>query len=573
MKYSASMCRERVVLLSSLALLFLGAKAMGQAPGSCSQQDYRILAPTALAIRCIDDVSTLGITGGTGTIVAHGDSNYSQPVGNVKVSRFDPGTNYWLLLTLSGVPGRLEAGKKYTLTLTYVVTGTPARKPESIDIDTTETVSAAASIVDSHSAKTFVYRSKVGLSSADGALGFLTLRQGEGAVKHVCAISALNGVNQLLSVSAKCSTLSSLPSATPTDEELKGVDPDLVGTFVVTFDEAPATPLIPGTPPFKTIFGNTPKVDPKSRFSPKKAPATKDASQYYINLSWAAGVGTVPAWVLDGQIAPKLWMPGGYAVAPVASADVGNNKLAGQTYTDTIDFGLTAQKPHFFRDSPHPVLGEMLFTTGAKYETDKEFDRDDVLGTADLRFNFVGLYHTRQVGALERYNRAVKQYEQQKKQADEQNGSAPPYVPQVDDFQPPLLGYALDFHTGIEAGGSVIDTTVKASTGSAKQTLPSYPIFRFVPQVHGLFELWKFSFDANMTGRGLTLTENTVLETASHSLFLKQIQGWKGILTLTNALALDSQGHVALNVVFKDGFAPPTYKRVNAVQGGLLIKY
>ncbi len=35
----------------------------------------------------------------------------------------------------------------------------------------------------------------------------------------------------------------------------------------------------------------------------------------------------------------------------------------------------------------------------------------------------------------------------------------------------------------------------------------------------------------------------------------------------------DSQGHFALNLVLKDGFAPPTYKRVNAVQGGLLLKY
>jgi hypothetical protein len=569
-KHRRNWCNMKVAIFLAFTLSICRIHAVAQTPGVCAQQDYKILTPTALAIKCFTSVHTLKINGGSGTIVLHGDSNYLQPIGNVKVSLFND-QKLWLLLTLSGSPGRLEAGKKYTLTLSFSVTGIPAPKPESIEIDTTETYSVAASNVDSHAATDFQYSSVVGISDTGNALSFIKWDDlGGGKMKevlHDCKIPVLDGDNHLLSASAKCSTLITL-SSPPTEEQLKDVEPLNVGIYNVEFDEAPATPLIPGTPPFKTIFGNPPKVDPKSRFSPKKAPSTKDASQYYFNLNWAAGRGTVPAWVLDGQVAPTLWMSRGFALGPVASADVGNNKLSGQTYTDTIDFGFTAQKPHFFRDTPHPVLGEMLFVTGAKYETDKEFDRDNVLGTADLRFNFTGLYHTRQVGAFQRFSRAMKQYEDQKNA-----GQSPAYVPQVDDFQPPFVGYALDFHTGIEAGGSIIDTTVHASTGKATQVLPAYPIFRFVPQVHGLLELGKVSFDATMTGRGLTLTENTVLETASHTLFLKQISGWKGLLTLTNTYTFDPQGHFAINFTFKDGFAPPVYKRVNAVQAGLLFKY
>jgi hypothetical protein len=562
---------ETVVCLV-FAFLFFGTCAVAQLPGVCSQKAYKILTPTALAINCITKIDTLKIDGGTGMIVLNGGSNYLQPIGNAKVSLFSDKESDWLLITLSGSPGRIEPGKKYTLTLSYSVAGILAAKPEPpIQVDATETYTVAASNVDSHSARSFQFSSAVGISDTGNSLSFLKWQDLGGGRKrmatHDCNIPVVDGENRLLSAPAKCSTLTSL-STPPTEEELKGVDPLIVGIYDVEFDVAPATPLIPGTPPFKTIFGNTPKIDPKSRFSPKKAPATKDASQYYFNLNWAAGRGTVPAWVLDGQVAPTLWMSRGFALGPVASADVGNNKLSGQTYTDTIDFGFTAQKPHFFRDTPHPVLGEMLFVTGAKYETDKEFDRDNVLGTADLRFNFSGLYHTRQVGALQRFSRAMKQYQDQKKA-----NQSPAYVPQVDDFQPPLVGYALDFHTGIEAGGSIIDTTVHASTGKATEVLPAYPIFRFVPQVHGLLELGKVSFDANMTGRGLTLTENTVLETASHTLFLKQISGWKGLLTLTNTYTFDPQGHFAINFTFKDGFAPPVYKRVNAVQAGLLFKY
>jgi hypothetical protein len=45
------------------ALLLLGSHAVAQAAGSCTQQEYRLLTPTALAIRCVDDVSVLAARG------------------------------------------------------------------------------------------------------------------------------------------------------------------------------------------------------------------------------------------------------------------------------------------------------------------------------------------------------------------------------------------------------------------------------------------------------------------------------------------------------------------------------
>jgi hypothetical protein len=115
--------------------------------------------------------------------------------------------------------------------------------------------------------------------------------------------------------------------------------------------------------------------------------------------------------------------------------------------------------------------------------------------------------------------------------------------------------------------------TVHASKGNAKETLPQYPIFRVVPQIHFLLQLGRFSFDELFTGRYLATSENSIVETASHSLYLQKVQGWKGISVLTSSLALDPQGNFNINVTFKDGYAPPNYKRVNAVQAGILIKY
>ena len=567
MKFTTNSLSVRFALFLGFTFVAFEAFAVAQKADPCSQQEYRILTPTAVAIRCIDDVTVLGIAGGTGTLIFHGDSNYSQPKGSVNISFFTTEKS-WLLLTLSGANARLEAEKKYTLSLTYNLRNGQTASG-SIDIDTTEAIAISPSVVDS-APKSFKAKSLVGLSLTGNTLSFLA-RRGLVLQTHSCTIPVLDGVNHVLPTAATCSTLTSLSSPTPSTPDLAAVDPEDVGIYDITLDEAPTVPLIPGTFPVKTIFGHSPKVDPKSRFSPKKAPATKDASQYYINFNWAAGVGAVPAWVLDGQITPRLWMGHGFAFSPLAAADVGNNKLSGQTYTDTIDFGLTAQKPYFFSRSSRRVLEELLFVPGVKHETDKEFDRENLLGTADVRYNFAGLYRTQAVGALQEYYQALQQYQNLKASGGAE--STPPYVPQVDDFKPPLTGYALDFHTGIEAGSALVDTTVKASTGNAEANLPAYSIFRVVPQVHGLLELWKFSFDANMTGRYVALTENTVLETRTHSLNLTRVQGWKGILTLTNTFNLDPQGHLALNVTFKDGFAPPTYKRVNAVQAGLLLKY
>ena len=56
------------------------------------------------------------------------------------------------------------------------------------------------------------------------------------------------------------------------------------------------------------VLGGIPTFDKKSRFARQNAPATKDASQFYLNVNYAAGTGAVPGWVLDGKYAPQVAM-------------------------------------------------------------------------------------------------------------------------------------------------------------------------------------------------------------------------------------------------------------------------
>lgn len=352
-------------------------------------------------------------------------------------------------------------------------------------------------------------------------------------------------------IDARCSQLESHSN---TDlSELVKVDPGLVGIYVIDIANLPSPGLIPATLPVLDIFGNTPKFDPKTRFVRQNACATKEACNLYLNVNYAAGVGALPAWILDGKFSPTLTSRKQFFLSPLLAADIGNNTIKGQTYTNTIDIGGTAQRVFL----PGPVLQALVVTLGTTYETDRQFDRDNLLATGDSQFFFAHLYKTQQQKALEQYNdKAAK-------------------IPslQLSDIRLPFMGYQLDFHAGTEVGGALTDTTVHASTGGATETLPQYPIFRLVPQAHFLLQLYKFSFDELFTGRYLVPSENTIVETPTHTLFLKTEQGWKGISVLTGSFALDPQGNFNINVTFKDGFAPPNYNRVNAVQAGLLIKY
>jgi hypothetical protein len=352
-------------------------------------------------------------------------------------------------------------------------------------------------------------------------------------------------------IDAKCSQFD--PQSNSDLSELVKIDLSLVGIYDIEIDSLPDTALIPSSLPIRDVFGNTPKFDPKTRFVRQNSCATIQACNLYLNVNYAAGVGALPAWVFDGKFSPTLTSRNQFFLAPLLAADIGNNTISGQTYTNTIDIGGTAQRVFL----PGPILQALVLTVGPTYETDKQFDRHNLLATGDFQFYFSHLYKTQQQKALIEYN---------------EKGAKIPAL-QLSDIRLPFVGYQLDFHAGMEVGGDLTNSTVKASKGGATETLPQYAIFRLVSQAHFLLQLGRFSFDESLTGRYLATTENTIVQTPTNSLFLRTVQGWKGINVLTGSFALDPQGNFNINVTFKDGFAPPNYRRVNAVQAGLLIKY
>jgi hypothetical protein len=338
-----------------------------------------------------------------------------------------------------------------------------------------------------------------------------------------------------------------------------------VGRLSIELDNPIDLPqLIPADPPdLQNTFGAF-TIDPKSRLVAQKAPANKDAANYYFLFSDAAGVGTTPAWVLDGKIAPPVGrLYHGYQFVPTATANVGQGTIKGQTNTNTINLGASFQKVFLPGNTGNAtrLLQELFFTGGATYETDKQFDRDNVLAVLGLRYNFRDLYASQSV-------RTLRTYYTQKTIAKAHNIDLQP-----EDVRTALWGYALDFNTGLEAGGSLVDTTVKASTGKATQVLPTYSILRIVPQAHALIQYWRFSIDGTVTPRYLAASEFTVIQLKNNSLVLKKVSAWNALGSVTGTVNLDPLGHFGLTVSYKDGFAPPTFVRVNAVQIGVSAKW
>jgi hypothetical protein len=527
--------------------------------GSCHATDYRILSPTILAIRCSEkDVSAL---------VDLSASVYSLEITAITdfsaVSSVTPvkGDREWLSLVLLKP---LVPNKKYRLVLNPKHPDGVQPSPFSYDFDTNEVISLAQSNVTSHP-------NQYELSSK---LGF---RGDEPAKAQDCVFKFRDYSGRAAKSSkVRCTYLNNIsPAMTGDIAATLARQRGLEGVGIVTLDFSHSSlgdshlyQLPVGIEGLTDIFGNPLKLDPKSKFTPQKAPANKDASSYYANVNYAAGVGSKPAWILDGKLAPPMpSLVGGFQLSPLVTADIGRNTISGMTYTDTIDIGGSAARVIPLKSA----LREILLTPGVTYETDREFDRENLLATIDARFNFAHLYNPQSTRSLQKFRSELKDMQASAKTSGDSGANQ--IVLQPEDIKPPLLGYALDFHLGMEAGGALVNTTVKATSGSATEVLPSYNIVRIVPQVHGLLQIRKFSVDSTAVIRYLAATENTVVQLPNKTLELEKLSGWKAYWSVNGTWNLDESGHLGVTIVYKDGFCPPKFQRVNTVQGGLTFKY
>jgi hypothetical protein len=292
-------------------------------------------------------------------------------------------------------------------------------------------------------------------------------------------------------------------------------------------------------------------------FSPQSGPASKSDAVFYANLQIAAGTGAAGAWGLDGKVAlfNVPFLHGSWTLAS-ATANTGNNtsNIKNTTYTDTIDWTLPGSWAYSIWTKRAPTT--LTLVASPDYETDREFDKQNFLFSGDSIWT------------------ARKLYQPQSYRSIVHNGVMPKYG----DPDYASYGYELEFHAGVESGGALIVTTVKNTQKTASIKVPTYEIERVVPQIHGLFQksigpFGLLSFDSSFKSRYLFDNENTVRQSKSGALSIKQVSGWKAINTLTSTWNPPKNNNVGITVTYKDGFDAPKFSRVNSVLAGVLIQF
>jgi hypothetical protein len=538
-----------------------------QPAGTCSFQKATVLEPYAVAVYCDNKVTA--IPDGSGTL-----ESVSAPGTLSQSVQVAPSHTFNTVLIVYWSPAaaaQLKGGGSYKFTLTYDPNGPNHDLPALVvPIAPAETISLSPGFDPTK--PVFTFTSNVAFSLDGHTLAIparSTSKQGV-VLWRSCSVQFASSLFKQSTYSAQCERLQAVsmstystqcerlqavPKADPVPlSALQCIDPTFPGQFEVKLPSFPGIPLIPVSPPYQDVLGGTPKFDPKARLARPSAPASQDVAHEYLNANYSDGVGSTPAWIVIGKYAPTLAILQQFLVGPLITANIGNGTVQGQTATDAIDLGGSASR--FFNG--RGPLDAYKLSLGATYETDRHFDRDNLLGTVDVQL-------------FSKYSNKTQQRQAQQLWAQLLTKDKTAQLSDISLYR--FLGYEFDIHGGIEGGGALATRVIKATKGGAEAILPTFPILRIVPQVHGLLQINRISLDELVVGRYLTTTEKTIVQTPSDSLYLKNVTDWQALSTLTGTFALDPQGNFGLTVTYLDGVSPPTYKRVNSVQAGLTIKY
>jgi hypothetical protein len=287
--------------------------------------------------------------------------------------------------------------------------------------------------------------------------------------------------------------------------------------------------------------------------SQPKAPTNQGSAWLWIDGTVTAGTGAAPAWVLDGKLAP--WTSLSKATKwtwAEADANIGNNKIGGQSAKDVIDF--IGPYPTYYRD--WSALGAQM-SASPTYETNLELSHRNMLAAGDILWGFTAINKTVLVrNALAHRADLTK-------------------VPKQGDFKTGnSWGESFNIRTGFQGGGALAPVTVTNSkTKATVGTIPTYSIARFVPQSDGTLQYRWFVVESDVTGLYLFTTEHTAVNDKSGNPYLETVRGWKASNVLTTTYTPGSNQNIKFTVKYTNGFSAPTYQRANGVQIGLAVAY
>jgi hypothetical protein len=343
--------------------------------------------------------------------------------------------------------------------------------------------------------------------------------------------------------------------------DLTDLDPRAVGVILGTVihqsskstgsKKAPAAIPILGV---TDVLGDQLTAPSAPTLTRPKAPTSENSAWLWINGTITAGTGTAPAWVLTGKLAPLTSLTGTTKWTwGEADADIGNNKINGQSAKDVIDF--MGPYPTYYGDWKAVGAEVSLSPT---YETNREINHRNMLAVPDVIWDFAEVNQTVTV------RNAVANRKDLAK------------MPKQGDFTGinAKWGESFHIHTGFEGGAALAPVTVTNSkTKVTVGAIPTYSIARFVPQFDGTLQYKWLTIESDITGRYLFTTEHTAVNDKNGNPYLETVTGWKAVNVMTTTYTPDSNQNIKLTLTYTNGFAAPTYQRANGVKIGVAVAY
>jgi hypothetical protein len=553
--------REMLLLLIGSIALIPGLGARAQSAPAPTSTPYVVLSKTQVMVEvnCIPGCPSANLTNNTLGQITPGSA---QPLLSGDSSRPAP-SHYWTLVTFPA-PFQFVSKGNYLLVITHAGTpatpmapATPVKVDPPVSIDTSPTVKISQGAGKGSANLT----SNVAISLPKSASPLFNIPG-----QATCATGAVQSPTASLQLPNLSFDFSGtrLCQVAPADLNTGYVsEPFAVSVIQGVFStrqtvksntSIKSTVQING---LSNVLGDALQIDASSTIAKQKACTTEAACWLWINGTLTAGTGTAPAWVLGAKLAtPPQQLPAQQQITwASATADIGNNKINGQAARDVIDFsGFTWNK---FHDGT--AIGEE-FSAAPTYETNRELNHKNMLAVVDVLWDWGKLNQTQFVRTARTHDAA-----KMPKDGDYNNPN-----PKMRAAQ---LGWNLHFHTGFETGGALEAVTITNSkTKATVGTIPTYPIARAVPQVDGILQYRSFSFESDLIARYLFTTEHTSVTDNAGNPYLETVTGWKAVNVGTFSFKPDDQ-HYAFTIGYTNGFAAPTYQRVNGIKIGLQVSY
>ena len=559
--------RRHRISLWVCPLLFAGGLAAQNAPVAlpCSAQGlaksgaaYRVATPRIVYINCDD--TTLVRFQTAGRLQSSADH---KPVEGVQVSvQLVKSGEAWLRADLTKTGGGLplEASKDYELVLApdgqasveKMVEDRPNPapvagpfQPLTVAISTKPAGTIAPSLLRRRSGVEFRIVSNVGLCEfAKNGLKFAEIGLLQTKIYHEATATLPPGMTV-----PKCGPTGSL-------EEARTDNPANYGTAFITLNldhlrQASAAVEVTG---LKNIFGEDIKL--KNQVALGAVPKTKDAASWYLKFDHQAGPGATPGWVIDTKVAPQLGHPmwGGWFWKPALAMDIGGGTVSGVNQNDTITASLGLTRLDRFETG---ALQAVRFTPALSFETNREFNQQNLLADLDAQFDLDKLSDTRLLRAWAKY-------------------------PDLKRKNPDLAfsqdlanwGAGVQFFLGSELGHALMEQTVKAAKSTTSVVVPTYAVTRLRPRMSAFAEYKRLTLTLTATPRYLFTTEYATRQSVDgKTIRLDPISGFRPYGEANIKLGLDSSGHMSLSTTYKLGSQPPTFVRANTVQSGFLLVY